>query len=188
VTDYFLALKLNDFKAIWRLMHYMLPAIASLELSPPATRNQYTRCMLPNLRLLHWHKAQNTLTWRMFRQDPGLFNEDVGETALSILAQHTARMRLTELHQVDKLFQEISLMTAAVDQFSHFKSSNDTQSSSFLIDLASQDISQTVSFLNRLVTTLKLGVGKTVRGLYVRREGCGCSLSQGGGSCSVLLV
>jgi hypothetical protein len=96
----------------------------------------------------------------MFRQDPGLFNEDVGETALSILAQHTARMRLTELHQVDKLFQEISLMTAAVDQFSHFKSSNDTQSSSFLIDLASQDISQTVSFLNRLVTTLKLGVAK----------------------------
>ena len=43
--------------------------------------------MLINLMILKYHKLKQDCIWRMFKKDPGVFNEDVGETFLSALAR-----------------------------------------------------------------------------------------------------
>ena len=70
-------------------MHKLLVVMAQLELPKPGSRSQYTKSMLINLILLKYHKTKRDCVWLMMKNDPGVFNEDVGETFLSSLARCT---------------------------------------------------------------------------------------------------
>ena len=68
-------------------MYKLLIVMAQLELPKPGSRSQYTKSMMLNLMTLKYHKLKQDCIWRMFKKDPGVFNEDVGETFLSALAR-----------------------------------------------------------------------------------------------------
>ena len=80
-------MKLNKSDVLEPLVYKLLVVMAQLELPKPGSRSQYTKSMLLNLMILKYHKLKQDCIWRMWKKDPGVFNEDVGETFLSALAR-----------------------------------------------------------------------------------------------------
>ena len=94
-------------------MHTLTSAVANLELPPPR-KSVYTRAMLMNLIFLRHHMAANNVVWKMFAQDPCQFNEDVGETAMAILARvsEVKPCKGQKLHIANKDFRRLRLLSA----------------------------------------------------------------------------
>ena len=98
-----MALKLNDAQMIFRLLAVMLFAMASLELPKPGSRTQYTKCMFLSLSFLLFHRRKKNAIWQLFLSDPGIFNEEICESALSQLARAiTSRPNLRVLEAANK--------------------------------------------------------------------------------------
>ena len=84
--DAILGLKMNQFQLIYANMFRVFFALTSLELPQGS---EYTKNMLMTLTILIWNKQNNTAMWKMFKEDPGAWNEEVGETGLGVLTRMT---------------------------------------------------------------------------------------------------
>lgn len=49
--------------------------------------SEYRQALICQGLLQMWHREEDTLTWRIFKHDPTMFNEGVGEMSLSVLAR-----------------------------------------------------------------------------------------------------
>ena len=91
----------------------MLFAMASLELPKPGSRTQYTKCMFLSLSFLLFHRRKKNAIWQLFLSDPGIFNEEICESALSQLARAiTSRPNLRVLEAANKTFKRLGLFSA----------------------------------------------------------------------------
>ena len=115
-----IALKINQYALIYKLMHVLLCAMANLELPRPGRRSQYTRSMLINLVHLRHHQESNNVVWQMFSSDPGMFNEDVGETSLSVLARVAEHIpqKGYDIHRCTKHFRRIAYISTTNESLS----------------------------------------------------------------------
>jgi hypothetical protein len=139
-------------------MHQLLSAMVYLEPNNGKGKSQYCKCMLMNLLLLHHHRQQDDCVWRLFRQDPGIFNEEVGETALSLLARDTecqVNKRQT-IEQVNMAFQRSGLMPAVVSEVSMALTSSPSSKGEWrhTLDDDSEEVTTTVGFMKTLIARI----------------------------------
>src|SRR3990167_8929372 len=131
-------------------MHTLTSAVANLELPPPR-KSTYTRAMLINLILLRDHMSADNCVWKMFAQDPCQFNEDVGETAMAILARvsEVKPCKGQKLELSNKIFRRLKLLSAIPTQFTEVT----TDERERLYELSHQcpEVTQSIAFLKRFV-------------------------------------
>jgi hypothetical protein len=151
---------MNDARYIWPLLHHMLMAMVCLEMDNGSGRSQYCKSMFINLLLLHHHKGMDDCVWQMFRQDPGLFNEDVGETVLSSLARDTECQpnKRSDITQVNRAFQRIGLLPTVVSDFEvNFNIKETVWYRTLRPDCA--EITITVTFMKALIQAIRSNSG-----------------------------
>ena len=137
------------------LMHVLLSAMSNLELPRPKSRSQYTRGMLINLVHMTHHKEIDSPVWAMFKSDPCVFNEDVGETALSVLARTAEHIPQKGylFARCSTHFNRVALLATTNESFSTEFVGSPMDGSPNLIDSDTPEVIQTVAFLRRLMTS-----------------------------------
>ena len=113
--DYQLALQLNDPGWLYTIMNRALDAMVRLELPQ---QSLYTKCMLFNMIILRHQFESQTPVWTLFKKDPSTFNEEIGETMLSVLARSTSGSpNKLELEKVRKMFARINKLSEISHMF-----------------------------------------------------------------------
>src|SRR3990167_1130780 len=131
-------------------MHTLTSAVANLELPPPR-KSTYTRAMLINLILLRHHMSADNCVWKMFAQDPCQFNEDVGETAMAILARvsEVKPCKGQKLELSNKIFRRLKLLSAIPTQFTEV--TTDERERQYELSHQCPEVTQSIAFLKRFV-------------------------------------
>jgi len=143
------------------MMLVLFFTMASLELPKPKSRTQYTKSMLLSLSYLLYYRRKKTFVWDLFRNDPGVFNEDVCETSLSLLARAiTSRPKLRELDSANKTFKRLGLFSAASNGLFQETSPTDAFAlhSASRISKKGEEVKLTTAFLQRLLTSVQNNV------------------------------
>jgi len=139
-------------------MGVLLHAMASLELPKPGSRSQYTKCMILNLSYILYHRRKDSFVWSIFKKDPSVFNEDVCESSLSHLARAiTSRPNLRVIASANKMFKRLGLFSSSgaglYEETTVFDSS--ALRSSSRVTLESDEVRQTIVFLERLIYSIR---------------------------------
>src|SRR4051794_38238477 len=101
-------------------MHLLFYAIASLEYAGKPRRLQYSK--------------KKDVIWQMFEKDPGVFNEESGESSLSFLSRHIASQpsRYHNFQSANQSFQRLGLFISHI---------NDTKEKTYRRYVTSDDVS-----------------------------------------------
>ena len=136
----------------------MLFAMASLELPKPGSRTQYTKCMFLSLSFLLFHRRKKNAIWQLFLSDPGIFNEEICESALSQLARAiTSRPNLRVLEAANKTFKRLGLFSATCSGLCNETRLGEPEMNLMPTDMVSMDspeIRHTLTFLERTIFSL----------------------------------
>jgi hypothetical protein len=155
VHDYQLALQLNETAWIYSIMNQALDAMVRLELPQ---QSLYTKCMLFNQLILRYQFMNGTPVWKLFKQDPSAFNEEIGETMLSVLARSTSGSpNKLELDKVKKMFSRINKLSEISHTFERSllaKHIPKEFSSGVEQDSAGDEVTRTEWFLSILASNL----------------------------------
>ena len=112
---------------IYTIMNRALDAMVFLELPQ---QSLYTKCMFNMLILRHQFDSR-TPVWTLFKKDPSTFNEEIGETMLSVLARSTSGSpNKLELEKVRKMFARINKLSEISHMFERSLLSSSLQKSS----------------------------------------------------------
>jgi hypothetical protein len=136
----------------------MLQAMASLEMPKPGSRTQYTKCMLLNFSFLNYHRRMKSPVWSLFVKDPGIFNEDVCESTLSVLARTVSnKPNMRTIDAANKNFKRITLFHATCVGLQEETSNVDSAgpfTSSWNVPVTSLEVRHTIAFLERLIHSI----------------------------------
>ena len=148
-----LSLKLNDFNIIFQNMHRLFRAMTVLELP---NKSEYCKSMLMNLIFMHHSKAQNSVMWRAFREDPSCFNEEKGESALGTLARiQNGKGNGTKLDITNAKWALIHQHSAVCDAFINETLDWDNANRPVTIEKECESVLHTRTWLERTIRQLK---------------------------------
>jgi hypothetical protein len=114
--------------------------------------------MFLSLSFLLFHRRKQNVVWKMFIADPGIFNEEICESALSQLARAiTSKPSLRVLDAANKTYKRLGLFSATCSGLCQETRLNEAEISlvpSDCIALDSPEVRHTLTFLERTMFSI----------------------------------